>query len=648
MSICVIVSIAGCQSQREDRPIEPGVEEVTIAGDITVARIQSARQFVAQGDFAAAGAELRQVDIATILSPREQFEWAILNAEIDLGLGAFPAAEERVGLAKPTNAAQRSRLALLLARIRAAGTDYAAASATLVAAAQAVDDAATDGDVAGTLVEAAWRYAQRVAAHRIAARLRQTEEPAERAEREWWQLINAFNEALTTRGQHVAWERWRTGHPGHIAARFLPRALVDIDPGPARMALFLPFSGRLANAGETVRDGFLSAYFLAGAASRQSIHVYDTAEATIAALYQQALEDGADVIVGPLSKENAADMWALRPTVPTLILNTVAVGEKKRAHPIQFALTVEDEARAIATRVAADGRRRVIVLRSGDNWSARAFAVLSERLAPGARTEAAAKARGEGQQPVPPAGAPALTQLVRSGVFLEGADITSVVGETLLIEASKERRLRLERVVGDDVEFTPRRRADVDAVIALIEGSQLASLRPALAYHFASDLPIYASSQAGRDVTNQDDLELLRICDMPWRLYPPEIKAEMREAFPNNRGTADALFAFGLDAYRLVNQLSRLTASADSRIMGSTGILSLRPDGVIRREPVWALVRNGRFEPLAAVVATEATASHASAPQPTSSTTDQPSPVADAPRRLLVHASAPHLATTGR
>ncbi len=610
MSICVIVSIAGCQSQREDRTSAPRVDEVTIEGETIGEGIQRAREFVAQGDFAAAGAELRQVDIATIVSPRERFEWTILAAEIDLGLGAFSAAEERVGLARPTNAAQRSRIALLLARIRAAGKDHAAASSTLIAAAQNVDDAGTEGDRAGTLVEAAWRYAQRVPSHRIAARLRQTEEPSEHAERAWWQLINAFNEALTARGQQTAWERWRTGNPGHIAARFLPRALVDIEPGPARIALFLPFSGRLKDAGEIVRDGFLSAYFLAGAASGQSIHVYDTAEGSIAALYQQALEDGADVIVGPLSKDNATDMWALGPTVPTLILNTVAVAEKKRAHPLQFALTVEDEARAIANRVAADGRRRVIVLRSAENWTARAFAVLSEHLAPGARSEATAKARGEEQRPVPPTGA-LQTQLVRSGVFLEGADITSVVGETLLIEASQQRHLRLARVVGDDVEFTPRRRADVDAVIALIEGSQLASLKPALAFHFASDLPIYASSQAGRDVPNQDDLELLRICDMPWRLYPPRIKAGMREAFPNNRGTADALFAFGLDAYRLVNQMSRLTASTDGRIMGSTGILSLGPDGVIHREPVWALVRNGRFEPLPAAAATDATSSHA-------------------------------------
>ena len=446
---------------------------------------------------------------------------------------------------------------------------------------------------ARTLVEVAWRHAQRVPGHRLAARLRQAEKPSERA---WWQLIQAINEALTAQEQQTEWERWRTRHPEHVAARLRPSALVDIDPGPARIALFLPFSGLLASAGETVRDGFLSAYFVSGAPSRQSIHIYDTTAASVAALYRQALEDGADAIVGPLSKENAADMWALDPTVPTLTLNTVAARDRERSHPIQFALTVEDEARAIAKRVLADGRRRVIVLRSAENWTARAFAVLSEHLASDSPTGLRLEGQGDG---LPADMAPAETQLVRSGVFAEGADVTSVVGETLLIEASKQRHLGIQRMAGEEVEFTPRRREDVDAVIALIEGRQLASLKPALAFHFASDLPIYASSQAGRDVPNHDDLELLRICDMPWRLYPPQMKAEMREAFPNNRDTADALFAFGLDAYRLVNQMSRLTASTDSRIMGSTGILQLAPDGVIRREPVWALVENGRFVPLA-------------------------------------------------
>lgn len=555
--------------------------------------IERARQLLAQGDFQAAAASLRQVDIATIISPRERFEWTMLDIEVLLGLRKVSAAEARLALAKPTNPAQRSRLALLRARIHAVRSDYAAASSALIAAAQ---EAATGGG-ARTLVEAAWRYAQRVPGHRLTDRLRRADEPSKRA---WWQLIQAFNEALTTQEQQTGWEHWRTRHPEHVAARFRPSALVDIDPGPARIALFLPFSGFLANAGETVRDGFLSAYFVSGAPSRQSIHIYDTAAASVAALYQQALEDGADAIVGPLSKENAADLWALDPTVPTLTLNTVAARKQGRSHPIQFALTVEDEARAIAKRVVADGRRRVIVLRSGENWTARAFTVLSEHLASGSPTASPADSslerHGDG---LPADMTPAETQLVSSGVFAEGADITSVVGETLLIEASKQRHLRLERMAGEEVEFTPRRREDVDAVIALIEGRQLASLKPALAFHFASDLPIYASSQAGRDVPNHDDLELLRICDMPWRLYPPQMKAEMREAFPNNRGTADALFAFGLDAYRLVNQMSRLTASTDGRIMGSTGILQLAPDGVIRREPVWALVEDGQFVPLA-------------------------------------------------
>ena len=560
-------------------------------------RIERARQLLARGDFQAAAASLRQVDIATIVSPHDRFEWTILDVEVLFGLGMVSAAEARLAFAEPTNPTQRSGLALLLARIHAARSDYIAASSTLIAAAR---DAATGGDGARTLVDVAWSYAQRVPGHRLTAHLRRTEEPPERA---WWQLIQAFNEGLTAEQQQTGWEHWRTRHPKHVAARFHPSALVDIDPGPARIALFLPFSGLLANAGETVRDGFLSAYFVSGAASRQSIHIYDTATVPVAALYQQALEDGADAIVGPLSRENAADMWALDPTVPTLTLNTVAARDRGRSHPIRFALTVEDEARAIAKRVVADGRRRVIVLRSGENWTARAFTALSEHLASGSPTRLSTGSRLERQGDGPADMTPVATQLVRSGVFLAGADVTSVVGETLLIEASKQRHLGVERMAGEDVEFTPRRREDVDAVIVLIEGGQLASLKPALAFHFASELPIYASSQAGRDVPNREDLELVRICDMPWRLYPPQMKAEMRQAFPNNRGTADALFAFGLDAYRLVNQMSRLTASSDSRIMGSTGILQLAPDGVIRREPVWALVEHGRFVPLAPNVA---------------------------------------------
>ena len=592
LTICLsIVSIAGCQSQREGPPSEPIKEDTTVQSDAPVSVIDSARRLLARGDIEAAAAELVRVDIATVVSSGERFEWTILDAEIALGRGALSVAESRAAAAQPTSAAQRAQLALLVAGIHVARSDYASASSSLIVAASAIDDAASSA-AAATLVETAWRYAQRVSGHRVTVHLRRVLQPSERA---WWQFISAFNDALTTAAQQIAWERWRGANPGHIAARLLPPILVEPDPGPARIALLLPFSGHLKNAGETVRDGFLSAYFLSGAASRQSIHVYDTTAASIAALYRQALDDGADAIVGPLSKEHAADMFALAPTVVTLILNTVG-GAEKRAHPMRFALTVEDEARAIATRMDVDGRRRVIVLRSAENWTARAFGVLSDHLAHDTRSEAFTGPAAEGRQPD---GTVLVTQLVGSGVFLEGADITSVVGETLLVEASKERRLRLARTIGADVEFTPRRRSDIDAVIALVEGSQLASLRPALAFHFASDLPIYASSQAARDVPNLDDLELLRICDMPWRLHPPKFKSQMREAFPNHRGAADALFAFGLDAYRLINQSSRLIKSADGRIMGSTGILRLGSDGLVQREPVWASVKNGRFVPLA-------------------------------------------------
>ena len=579
-----IVSIAGCQSQPEDAPVETIVPEAA-AEEPPAASVERARQYLAAGDREAAAAILDQVDIASVESPRERFEWTVLDAEIALRMEALPDAAERLATARPRDASQRARLALLLARIHAASHDYAAASSVLIGAAR--DDAADGGGFVRALVEDAWRYGQRVPGHRIAARMAEAEEPSERA---WWQLIDAFNGALTPGGQQDVWERWRTRHPDHVAARFMPRALVEIDPGPARIALLLPFSGRLASAGETVRDGFLSAYFLSGAGLRQTIRAYDTAAEPVGALYGEAREDGADFIVGPLSKENAADLWAMDPKVPTLTLNTLPAAKRERAHPVQFALTVEDEARTLAQRVLADGRRRVIVLRSGADWTARAQRVIADLLE-GESADAGFTSRNAEADRVG-------TRLAASGVFVEGADVTAVVGETLLIEASKERHQRVQRMVGDEVEFTPRRRADIDAVIALIDGGQLASLAPALEFHFASNLPVYASSQAARDVRDPGDLDHIRICDMPWRLFPPDIKAELREAFPNHRGTGDALFAFGFDAYRLVNQMARLTASTDSRIMGVTGILQLGADGVIRREPVCAMAREGSFEPL--------------------------------------------------
>ncbi len=124
------------------------------------------------------------------------------------------------------------------------------------------------------------------------------------------------------------------------------------------MALLLPLSGSLANAGQAVRDGFVAAFFHAG--SQTTIRIYDTNGNAVTRLYEKACSDGAQLVIGPLDKSGVAEINAVpnRP-VPVLALNYLPPGVAATGGLFQFGLSIEDEARAIARRIYEDGLRRV-------------------------------------------------------------------------------------------------------------------------------------------------------------------------------------------------------------------------------------------------------------------------------------------------
>ena len=77
-------------------------------------------------------------------------------------------------------------------------------------------------------------------------------------------------------------------------------------PANESIALMLPLTGRLANVGRAVRDGFIAAYLAeAGAAATAftpELHVFDSAKYTSMELMRLARSANADVLVGPLLK----------------------------------------------------------------------------------------------------------------------------------------------------------------------------------------------------------------------------------------------------------------------------------------------------------------------------------------------------------
>jgi outer membrane PBP1 activator LpoA protein len=372
-------------------------------------------------------------------------------------------------------------------------------------------------------------------------------------------------------------EAWRTRYPNHPATEVVRTELLGAAAGPveatAHVALLLPLSGRQAAAAALVRDGFITAYYQAPASQRPLLRVYDTGGVSISEALDRATRAGADFVVGPLTREEvvaAAGIFIPRP--PMLALNFLPPEHSVPQAFTQFALSPEDEARQVARRVVADGHRRGVALVPIGDWGTRVLNAFND-------------------------------ELTRQGGALVGSatydasmtDYSDSITSVLRLTDSRARHRRLETVLDTRLQFEPRRRGDIAFIFAASQAANARLLRPQLRFHFAGDLPTYATSDSYEpDISANEDLDGLTFPDMPWMLggaLADGVSAAVRTAWPGLSTRRNRLFAFGFDAYRLLASLR--SASAGTTIEGLTGRLSVGADGRVRRELEWAQLKGG-------------------------------------------------------
>jgi len=385
-------------------------------------------------------------------------------------------------------------------------------------------------------------------------------------------------------------QAWRGRYPSHPAAEVIrsepappPLSAPIVEPlrEPAQqIALLLPITGPLAGAANSVRDGFMTAYERIPETGRPAIRVYDTAAMSVSDAIAKATADGAEFIVGPLTREElilAADYRAPRP--PMLALNFLPADHTPPANFYEFALSPEDEARQVARKLLADGARRGIALAPAGDWGERVLNAFTEEFQAGGG-------------------------LIIAHAELDPAktDYSASITEVLRLTESKSRHARLENLLGTTLAFEPRRRADVDFIFAASQPAMARLLRPQLRFHYASDIPTYSTSDAyDPNPTANQDIDGLLFPEMPWMLGDGPLAQSVREeakdggaGTPPRRGR---LFAFGFDAYNLV---AALRGGGAIQIEGLTGVLTLGSDGRVRRELDWARIKDGQAELTAA------------------------------------------------
>ncbi len=362
---------------------------------------------------------------------------------------------------------------------------------------------------------------------------------------------------------------WRRRYPAHPAAALPLSAAVDRPP--QRVALLLPLGGRLAAAASAVRDGFLAAHFASDGA-RPGLAIYDTAryDSPVAA-YRAAVAGGAELVVGPLTKTAVGEVLAQpRLPVPVIALNRADTTAPDAV--LQFALAPEDDAREIARQALAAGHRRALLLRPAGAWGDKVATALREAWTAGGGVIAASTA------------------------FASRETHSDAIEQVLHLDRSAARGAALRRLLDRGTVLAGRRRQDLDVVFMLAPGTEAAkSLRPLLAYHYAGDLPAYATSAANSaEVTSGDrDLAGLRIVELPWLLgRQPALRAAVKDAELRGAGLS-RLQALGADAQQLVRRHGELVPGGPLVVRGATGQLTVNRRGVVERELPLATFASG-------------------------------------------------------
>jgi len=350
---------------------------------------------------------------------------------------------------------------------------------------------------------------------------------------------------------------------------------------PARIALMLPFSGRLEKVSDAIQNGFMYAYYQdrnLGQEPAVELEIINasTDVSEFNAQYLQAIENGADFIVGPISKDLISFLQSRdKLAVPTLTLNYAEIKKEPSLNLYQFGLRPEDEAEQIADLALAEGRNLAVTLVPDSEWGARLQLAFSERF----------EALGG--------------RVVGSEIYpSKKNDYSNSIKKLLNLNTSNSRRSIIQQVIGEPVKFEPRRRQDVDMVFIAANSRQARLIKPQLKFHRAQTLPVYATSHISSSSGNSDDdrdLDGIQFVDIPWMLDSSNNQdfKQIRLYWPDSSKPFSRLYALGIDAYRLIPALRRLMINPGETVLLNTGQLSVDKNGRVKRTLLLATYKKG-------------------------------------------------------
>lgn len=311
-----------------------------------------------------------------------------------------------------------------------------------------------------------------------------------------------------------------------------------------QIALILPLNSQsFGAAAKAVRDGFLAASATTKIAS--PVKVYPTGDSPdeILAAYSQAVQAGAQAIVGPLTRNGVTALAASNLTVvPTLALNAPETEIPLPRNLYLLGLQAEAEARQGARLAWSQGARNVLTV-FGDT---------------------------------------PLFKRVNQTFVDEWLRFGGTIAGTLPLLAEPDALLKLRDTA---------KASGADAIFLALDAKRARMVRPYLDSH----VPTFATSHVysgRREAILNHDLNGVRFMDSPWLVQAdhPVVRNYPHADYPLP-AEMDRLYALGIDAFRIAELL--LLGQQPVKLDGVIGRITLNPANQFERELTPAVIKQG-------------------------------------------------------
>lgn len=338
---------------------------------------------------------------------------------------------------------------------------------------------------------------------------------------------------------------------------------------PRKVAIILPLSQN-PQVSSAILSGFLSNYFNYEDRDQVELYVLDSSKG-MANIANDILTTDIDFIVGPLLRQNVSELEKLTNDTPTLYLN-YPFDYTTKINTYFFGLRPEDEL-ALIFSYAESNKINNLTIFSPISEYGRRLEIAIENITP----------------------ASSLNKITLINYEQNTTSYLSVINDSFLIPQSNARRNRLANNLDIEIDFDPRRRQDIDAVVALGTQDNLERLIPQIRFSFANDMDIFSLSDirsVNDNITESSDFDRVIFTDSPFfseqnnfLSYSNDIITESNKFNTGGTPTLQRFFAFGKDAFNLVGLINTDYFSYYYDYNGYTGKVLIGEDNYLTRKP---------------------------------------------------------------